>query len=87
VGQAADELRDADEIRADIERTREDMASTLDAVGEKVSPRLQAERQMERLRQRGFEPKQIAMAAAVLLLGLLLVRRRHPGGDTSPKEA
>ena len=45
MGQAADELRQ------DIERTRADMAQTLDAIGEKVSPRLQAERQMERLRQ------------------------------------
>ena len=75
MGQAADELRQ------DIERTREDMASTLDAIGEKVSPRLQAERQMDRLRQRGIEPKQMAIAAAVLLMGLLLIRRRrHSGG-------
>jgi len=83
VGQAADELRDAEAIREDIERTREDMASTLDAIGEKISPRLQAERQMDRLRQRGIEPKQMAMAAAVLLMGLLLIRRRrhaHNGG-------
>jgi hypothetical protein len=57
------------------------MASTLDAIGEKVSPRLQAERQMDRLRQRGIEPKQMAIAAAVLLMGLLLIRRRrHSGG-------
>lgn len=71
MGQAADELRQ------DIERTREDMASTLDAIGDRISPRLQAERQMDRLRQRGIEPKQMAMAAAVLLMGLLLVRRRR----------
>lgn len=75
MGQAADELRQ------DIERTREDMATTLDAIGEKVSPRLQAERQMDRLRQRGVEPKQMAMAAAVLLMGLLLIRRRRHSGD------
>ena len=75
MGQAADELRQ------DIERTREDMATTLDAIGEKVSPRLQAERQMDRLRQRGIEPKQMAIAAAVLLMGLFLIRRRrHSGG-------
>jgi hypothetical protein len=76
VGQAADELRE------DIERTRRDLASTLDAIGEKVSPRLQAERQMDRLRQRGIEPKQLAIAAAAaLLLGLLLIRRRGQSGD------
>ena len=70
MGQAADELRQ------DIERTREDMATTLDAIGEKVSPRLQAERQMERLRQSGIEPQKLAMAAGALLFALLLMRRR-----------
>lgn len=75
MGQAADELRQ------DIERTREDMASTLDAIGDRVSPRLQAERQMDRLRERGIEPKQIVIAAAGLLMSLLFIRRwRHPGG-------
>jgi MYXO-CTERM domain-containing protein len=74
VGQAADELRQ------DIERTREDMASTLDAIGDRISPRLQAERQMDRLRQRGVEPKQIAMALAVLM-GLLFIRRRRHSRD------
>ena len=75
MGQAADELRQ------DIERTREDMATTLDAIGDRVSPRLQAERQMERLRDRGIEPKQLAAAAAVFLMGLLLIRRRRNSGD------
>jgi len=73
VGQAADELRDAEEIKRDIERTREDMASTLDAIGDKVSPKLQAERQMERLRQRGIEPQRLVMAAGALVFSLLIV--------------
>jgi hypothetical protein len=77
VGQAADELRDAPEIREDIERTRENMASTLDAIGDKVSPKLQAERQMERMRQSGVEPKQAGMAVAGVFAGLLLLRRRR----------
>ena len=71
MGQAADELRQ------DIEQTREDMAETLDAIGDRISPRLQAERQMDRLRQRGIEPKQLAMVAGALLAGLLLNRRRR----------
>jgi hypothetical protein len=76
VGQAADELRE------DIERTRQDLASTLDVIGDRVSPRLQAERQMDRLRQRGIEPKQLAMAAAALFFGLMFIRRRRrPGRD------
>jgi Protein of unknown function (DUF3618) len=74
VGQAADELRE------DIERTREDMASTIDAIGAKVSPRLQAERQIGRLRQSGIEPRLVAMAA-VTLFGLLLIRRRRHSRD------
>ena len=71
MGQAADELRQ------DIERTREDMAETLDAIGDKISPRLQAERQVERLRQSGIDPKQIAAAAAGLVVALFLIRRRR----------
>lgn len=82
MGQAADELRDAEEIKQDIERTREDMASTLDAIGDKISPKLQAERQMERLRRRGIEPQRMAMVAGALLLSLLIVRwRRRPRAD------
>jgi hypothetical protein len=76
VGQAADELRDAEEIKQDIEQTREDMASTLDAIGDRVSPKLQAERQMERLRRRGIEPQQVAMAAGALIFSLFIVRWR-----------
>jgi hypothetical protein len=76
VGQAADELR------ADIERTREDMAETVDAIGSKLSPRLQAERQIGRLRESGIEPQRMAIAVAVAMLGLMLLRRRrHRGGD------
>lgn len=81
MGQAADELRDADEIKEDIERAREDMATTLDAIGEKVSPKLQAERQMERMRQKGVEPKRVAMAAAGLFFALLFLRRRRHSRD------
>lgn len=77
MGQAADELRDAEEIREDIERTREDMASTLDAIGDKVSPKLQAERQVERLRQSGIEPQQAGIVAGVVLVMLMLIRRRR----------
>jgi hypothetical protein len=67
----------ADELKQDIERTREDMAETLDAIGEKISPRIQAERQVERLRQSGIEPQRMAMAAAGLMFLLLVMRRRR----------
>ena len=75
MGQAADELRQ------DIERTREDMAETLDAIGNRVSPRLQAERQMDRLRQRGVQPKHLAMAFGALLIGLGLIQLRRHSSD------
>jgi MYXO-CTERM domain-containing protein len=32
---------------------------------------------MDRLRQRGIEPKHLAMAAAAIVLGLLTIRRRR----------
>ena len=68
----------ADELRQEIEQTRDDLAVTVDAIGEKVSPKLQAERQMERLREKGVEPKQMAMVGgAVLSVVLLLLRRRR----------
>ena len=73
MGQAADELR------SDIERTREDMAETIDAIGDKLSPRLQAERQIGRLRQSGIEPRRMAMVVAAAMLGLFLLRRRRHG--------
>jgi hypothetical protein len=57
VGQAADELRN------DIERTRDDMAETLDAIGEKLKPPV--------------EPRRIALAAGALMMLLLLIRRRR----------
>ncbi|HLJ09237.1 MAG TPA: DUF3618 domain-containing protein [Acidimicrobiia bacterium] len=71
MGQAADELR------ADIERTREDMASTVDAIGERLSPKLQAERQIDRLREKGLDPQRaVLIAGAVLVLFLFLRRGR-----------
>jgi MYXO-CTERM domain-containing protein len=50
VGQAADELR------SDIEPTREDMAQTL-------------------------APRVVMLAAGLVVLGLLLIRRRRHGGE------
>jgi len=69
VGQAADELR------ADIERTREDMASTVDAIGERLSPKLQAERQIDRLRAKGVDPQRAVLIAGAVLVMFLFLRR------------
>ena len=75
MGQAADELR------ADIERTREDMASTVDAIGERLSPRLQAERQIDRLREKGIDPQRALLIAGAVLVMLMLLRRGRGGGE------
>ena len=69
MGQAADELR------ADIERTREDMASTVDAIGERLSPKLQAERQIDRLREKGLDPRRAVLIAGAVLVMFLFLRR------------
>ena len=67
----------ADELREEIERTREDMAATVDAIGARVSPRLQAERQIGRLREKGIDPQRaVLMAGAVLVMFLFLRRGR-----------
>jgi len=42
--------RDPDEIRADIERTRAELSSDVDALGDKVSPGQVAHRQAEKVR-------------------------------------
>ncbi len=65
----------ADELREDIERTREDMASTVDAIGERLSPKLQAERQIDRLREKGIDPQRAVLIAGAVLVMLMLVRR------------
>lgn len=42
--------QDADELRRDIERTREDLGGTLDAIGDRVSPSRIMERRKNRMR-------------------------------------
>ena len=67
----------ADELRGDIERTRDDLAETMEAIGDQISPKLQAQRQMDRLRQSGAEPQRLAMIGGAVLFVLLLIRRRR----------
>jgi len=76
VGQAADELR------ADIERTRDDMASTVDAIGERLSPKLQAERQIDRLREKGIDPQRALLIAGAALMLFMIVRRGRGHRDS-----
>ena len=69
---------------ADIDRTRAELARTIDAISERVSPRRNIDRAKEQLRQRAsqIDPVIPGAAVAVVALGLgvtalLLIRRRR----------
>ena len=68
---------------ADIDRTRGDLARTIDAISDRVSPKKNLERATERLRERVSQIDPIiagaAAAAIVVVVGvsvMLLLRRR-----------
>ena len=66
---------------ADIDRTRAELARTIDAISDRVSPRRNVERATERLRERAgqIDPIVAGAAAAAVVVGvtvLLLLRRR-----------
>ena len=71
-----------DALIAGIDRTRAELARTIDAISERVSPKRNVDRAMEQLRQRAgqIDPVIPGAAVAVLALGftaLLLIRRRR----------
>ena len=65
----------------DIEQAREDLARTIDAITDKVSPANVARRTADKLRQRvqAVDPKLAAAGAAVVVAGVvaLVVWRRR----------
>jgi hypothetical protein len=70
-----------DELVADIDRTRAELARTIDAISARVSPRRNVDRAMEQIRQRAsqVDPLIAGAAAAAVLIGvsvIFLVRRR-----------
>jgi hypothetical protein len=73
--------QDPDTLVSDIERTRENLARTIDAIAERVSPANNARRAMERVReQAGQVDVRYVAAGAVVLVGaavLMVVRRRR----------
>jgi Protein of unknown function (DUF3618) len=75
-------VRDPDQLVKDIERTRESLARTIDALTERASPANVARRVVERAREQVARP-QVRTAggvvAAVIALGTVtwLLRRRH----------
>ena len=72
-------LRDPDELVKQIERTRENLARTIDTLAQRVSPGNVAKRALSRARDQASRPEiQIGAAAvAVVTLTLLVWRRRR----------
>jgi Protein of unknown function (DUF3618) len=75
------EPRDPDALVTEIERTRDDLARTIDAIADRVSPANNARRVMARVREQAskIDPRYAAAAGAVVVIGataLLLWRRR-----------
>ena len=72
---------DQDTLVADIDRTRAELARTIDAISDRVSPKKNVRRAADRLRERASQINPvIAGAAAVAVVGgvtvLILLRRR-----------
>ena len=71
-----------DELVADIDRTRTELARTIDAIADRVSPKKNVHRAMEEVRQRAsqIDPLMAGAAAAAVVVSvtvLFLVRRRR----------
>jgi hypothetical protein len=72
---------DQDTLVADIDRTRAELARTIDAISDRVSPKKNVRRAMDQVRQRASQIDPVmagAVAAAVLVsaTALFLWRRR-----------
>jgi hypothetical protein len=70
-----------DELVAGIDRTRAELARTIDAIADRVSPKKNVHRAMAEMRQRAsqIDPLMAGAAAAAVVVGvsvLFLVRRR-----------
>ena len=71
-----------DELVADIDRTRAQLARTIDAISDRVSPKRNVQRAADRLRERvsQIDPVIAGAAAAAVAIGvtvLIALRRRR----------
>jgi Protein of unknown function (DUF3618) len=68
--------RDSDEIVADIERTRQNLARTIDSLADRVSPASNMKRLRERAVQEAAKPEVqlAALAAALAITGIAIYR-------------
>ena len=72
---------DQDALVADIDRTRAELARTIDAISDRVSPKKNVHRALEQIRQRTsqVDPVMAGAAATAVLVSvtvIFLVRRR-----------
>jgi hypothetical protein len=72
-------LRDPDQLVKEIERTRENLARTIDTLTERVSPANVAKRAMSKVLEQAARPEVQIGAAAVTVaaVAFLAWRRRH----------
>ena len=73
---------DQETLVADIDRTRTELARTIDAISDRVSPRKNVQRAADRLRERvsQVDPVVAGAAAAAVVVGvtvLILLRHRR----------
>jgi Protein of unknown function (DUF3618) len=73
---------DQDALVADIDRTRAELARTIDAISDRVSPKKNVDRALDQVRQRvaQIDPVMAGAAAAAVAVGLVVVilwRRRR----------
>jgi len=73
---------DQDALVADIDRTRAELARTIDAISDRVSPKKNVDRAVDQIRRRAsqIDPIMAGAAAAVVVVGLtvfVLLRRRR----------
>lgn len=74
--------QDPDSLVTEIERTRDNLARTIDAIAERVSPANNARRAMERVREQTskIDMRYVAAGAAVVTgaaVFMIVRRRRH----------
>jgi anti-sigma factor RsiW len=72
---------DQDALVADIDRTRAELAATIDAISDRVSPKKNARRVVDQVRQRAaqIDPMLAGGAAAAVAVGVVVLfvwRRR-----------
>lgn len=75
-------VRDPDELVTEIERTRENLARTVDQLADRVSPANVAKRALDRAGEQFQRPEARMAAGAVAALAVVgvavyLIRRRH----------